>query len=98
MSRWAISRTSTAAASDGGRGPRPGPRLPPARRRHNIGDVLFEEREDGLIVDVKVVPRASRTAIGPVAGDRLRVAVTAPPVDGAANAAVVQALADAFGV
>jgi len=51
-----------------------------------------------MIVDVQVVPRASRVAVGPAVGDRLRVAVTAPPVDGAANAAVVDALARAFGV
>jgi uncharacterized protein (TIGR00251 family) len=51
-----------------------------------------------LTIDVLVVPRASRTAVGPMVGDRLRVAVTAPPVDGEANAAVVDALAKAFGV
>ena len=51
-----------------------------------------------LTIDVQVVPRASRAAVGGRVGERLRVAVTAPPVDGAANEAVVQALADAFGV
>jgi len=53
---------------------------------------------DSLTVDVLVVPRASRTAVGPMVGDRLRVAVTAPPVDGAANAAVIEAVAAAFSV
>ena len=51
-----------------------------------------------LTIDVLVVPRASRVAVGPMVGDRLRVAVTSPPVDGAANAAVIEALAQAFGV
>jgi uncharacterized protein (TIGR00251 family) len=51
-----------------------------------------------LRLDVLVVPRASRTSVGPLVGDRLRVAVTAPPVDGEANAAVIEALAKAFGV
>lgn len=57
-----------------------------------------EPKSDGLLVDVQVVPRASRTAVGPAVGERLRVAVTSPPVDGAANAAVIDALAEAFGV
>jgi len=56
------------------------------------------ERDGGLLVDIQVVPRASRTAVGPAVGGRLRVAVTAPPVDGAANAAVIEALAEAFAV
>lgn len=60
------------------------------------------EKDGGVVIDVLVQPRARRVEVGPVApdggGDRLRVAVTAPPVDGAANAAVVEALAEAFGV
>ena len=51
-----------------------------------------------LTLDIQVVPRASRVAVGPLVGERLRVAVTAPPVDGSANAAVIEALAEAFGV
>ena len=49
-------------------------------------------------IDILVVPRSSRTAVGPLVGGRLRVAVTAPPVDGKANAAVIDAVAKAFGV
>jgi uncharacterized protein (TIGR00251 family) len=60
--------------------------------------VRAEERDGALIIDIQVVPRSSRAAVGPAVGDRLRVAVTAPPVDGAANAAVIEALAEAFGV
>lgn len=57
-----------------------------------------EERDGALFIDVQVVPRSSRTAVGPWVGDRLRVAVTAPPVDGAANQAVIEAVAEALGV
>jgi uncharacterized protein len=53
---------------------------------------------ESLVIDVLVVPRASRAVVGPMIGDRLRVAVTSPPVDGEANAAVIAALAEAFGV
>jgi uncharacterized protein (TIGR00251 family) len=51
-----------------------------------------------LLLDLKVQPRASRTAFGEVHGDRLKIRVAAPPVDGEANAELVAFLAKAFGV
>jgi uncharacterized protein (TIGR00251 family) len=48
---------------------------------------------DGVLIDILVHPRASHARIGPVHGGRLKVAVTSPPVDGAANAAVIELLA-----
>jgi len=53
---------------------------------------------DAVIFDVKVTPRASKARVGPLHGECLKVAVTAPPVGGAANAAVCALLADALGV
>jgi hypothetical protein len=57
-------------------------------------------RQDGAAVlfDVQVVPRASRDRVGPIVGERLKVQLTAPPVDGAANEALRQTLARALGV
>ena len=40
---------------------------------------------------VRLSPRAARTEIGGFEGDELRVRVTAPPVDGRANAALTPA-------
>lgn len=53
---------------------------------------------DGTLLDLVVQPRASREGIGPVQGDRLKVRVHAPPVDDAANEAVVRLIAEALGV
>lgn len=49
-------------------------------------------------MDIVVQPRASREGLGGIVGDRLKVAVNAPPVDGKANEAVVRVLAQALGV
>jgi uncharacterized protein (TIGR00251 family) len=59
---------------------------------------IASEKDGALLLSIHVVPRASKAAVGPIVGGALRVAVTAPPVDGAANAAVIAALADAFNV
>jgi uncharacterized protein (TIGR00251 family) len=49
---------------------------------------------DGLLLRVKLQPRASTNEIlGPM-GDELRIRVTAPPVDAAANDALLCLLAD----
>ena len=50
----------------------------------------------GARIDLRVVPRASRTKIDGVRDGRLVVRVTAPPVDDAANRAVVETLAEAL--
>jgi uncharacterized protein (TIGR00251 family) len=52
----------------------------------------------GLRIGVRLVPRADRTSIDGVVGGRLRVRVTAPPVDGSANDALVKLLAGELGV
>ena len=54
--------------------------------------------EGGVSIDILVQPRASRARFGPVHGDRVKVFVTSPPVDGAANQAVVELLSKTFGV
>lgn len=50
----------------------------------------------GTLVDVKVVPGASRSRIAGPFGEGLRVSVAAPPERGKANAAVCELIADAL--
>jgi uncharacterized protein (TIGR00251 family) len=59
---------------------------------------VIHEDEGGIRFDVLVQPRASRARLGPIHGDRLKVAVTSPPVDGEANAAVIELIARALHV
>ena len=45
-----------------------------------------------------VVPRASRTRVVGLHGDRLKVQLAAPPVDGEANAALLELFVELFDV
>jgi uncharacterized protein (TIGR00251 family) len=58
----------------------------------------IREHDGGITFDVLVQPRASRAKVGPVHDGRLKIAVTSPPVDGEANAAVIELLARTLGV
>jgi uncharacterized protein (TIGR00251 family) len=57
-------------------------------------------RRDGtdLLLEVRVQPRASQSGFAGLIGERLRIRLQAPPVDGRANAALVEFLAQACGV
>ncbi len=53
---------------------------------------------DGILIDVRVIPRAGRSQIAGMRGDALLVRLGAAPVDGAANEELVEVLAGALRV
>jgi uncharacterized protein (TIGR00251 family) len=57
----------------------------------------IRETAEGVTVAIKVQPRASANEILDVAGNELRIKVTAPPVDAAANEALIKFLAEKVG-
>lgn len=56
------------------------------------------EHEETVIVNVRVIPRASKSEIVGVHDGALKIRISAPPVDGAANVEIVRFLAKTFGV
>ena len=58
----------------------------------------MQEQAGGVTFGVRVKPRASREAIEGVVDGALVVRLTAPPVDGEANAALARVLGKALGV
>lgn len=52
------------------------------------------ETRDGSILAIRVIPRARRSEIAGLRGDALLVRLAAPPIDGAANAALLEFVAD----
>jgi uncharacterized protein (TIGR00251 family) len=51
-----------------------------------------------VVVKVHVTPRASRSAVKGIHGGRLKVTLDAPPVDGAANEALIRLFSKLLGV
>jgi uncharacterized protein (TIGR00251 family) len=59
---------------------------------------LREAKGGGLTLRVRVQPRASREAVGGLRGGALVVRLTAPPVEGSANAALCRLLGKTLGL
>lgn len=59
---------------------------------------FYHWENENLILKVHIQPRSSQTAIKGVLGDRLKIKITSPPVDGQANADIIKFLAKIFAV
>ena len=62
------------------------------------GGLRVETRGRVIRVSVHVQPRATRSEVVGLHGSALKVRLHAPPVDGAANEALVEMMADVLGV
>ena len=54
---------------------------------------MIRQTSSGVEIDVRVVPRAGRSGVDGERDGRLLVRLAAPPVDGAANDALIELLA-----
>jgi uncharacterized protein len=59
----------------------------------------FKDARSGTAISVKVIPRAKKNEVAGLMEDgSIRIRITAPPVEGAANQALVEYLAELLGI
>jgi uncharacterized protein (TIGR00251 family) len=63
-----------------------------------VSPLTIQQKGHRATFRVRVVPRASRTELAGIMDGALRIRLTAPPVEGAANEALVRFLAKRLGV
>ncbi len=61
-------------------------------------DIPFSRTKNGICIEVKVEPRSSKKGVSGVLGNKLKVKLNAPPVDGAANEQLIEVLSETFGI
>jgi uncharacterized protein len=59
---------------------------------------VIQSTPQGVIITIRVIPRASQSGVAGIRGDALLVRLNAPPVEGAANSELVEVMAAALKV
>lgn len=54
---------------------------------------FYEEKNGSLILNLRVIPRASKDLIQGLHGDALKIRIQAPPIEGKANTYLIKFLA-----
>jgi len=60
--------------------------------------LYFKESPEGIIFKVRVQPRSSKNMVAGLFGDALKIKLTAPPVEGAANSMCIKYLSKCLSV
>ena len=60
--------------------------------------IPVSESDEGIVFQVRVVPRSSRSEVAGIQGDSLKVRLKSPPVEGRANEECIRFLAGLLGV
>ncbi len=63
-----------------------------------LGEAIVRSSGEAVTISVRVQPRASRAAVEGIKGGSLRVRLTAPPAEGAANEQLIEVLSKEFGI
>ena len=63
-----------------------------------MADLAITSVAGGVVIDVRVVPRAAKSGVAGARDGAMLVRLNAPPVEGAANQELIDVLAGALGV
>lgn len=59
---------------------------------------MVRDSPTGVVIDIRVIPRATGTALAGTRQDAVLIRLSAPPVGGAANDALIRFVAECLGV
>jgi uncharacterized protein len=59
---------------------------------------VIQSTRDGIMISIRVIPRAGKSGVAGTRGEALLVRLRAPPVEGAANAELIDVIAVALAV
>ncbi len=60
--------------------------------------LTIKETEDGIVFNIKVIPRSSICELVEIREDALKIKITAPPVEGKANEECIKFIAKKLGI